>query len=128
MSRRPTTRLAALWIALFLLLSQGSDALGLHTCPLHSSARHQHTSAPEHATHAGGQHGAPQEGDDAQGPCTCVSACCPTAGGASAPQPVVSWRPLSVVETDAPLDAARSITPLRSPYLLPYAQAPPPVG
>lgn len=132
MRRRPTTRLAALWIALFFLLSQGSDALGLHSCPLHSSPEHQAAMGADagvHAAHMAGaaQHGSQQD-DDARAPCTCVGACCASAGSSSVPQPGVSWRPLLAVATVASLDATRSVALLRPPYLFPYAQAPPRVG
>jgi hypothetical protein len=128
--RRPTTRFAALLIALFFLLSQGSDALGLHACPLHSAPGHQAAGAVDAGTHAAhaSQHGAPHDGGDAEGSCNCVGVCSASAGGFSAPQPRVSWRPLLTIATAAPLDAARSIAPLRRPYLLPYGHAPPRIG
>ena len=124
---RLPSRVAALWLALLFLLSQGGDALATHRCPLHDGA--PAGAAGAHAGHhaAGAAHGG-QDGGEEQGRCTCVGDCCGSAGVAGSPEALVSLRP--VLTTAAPIaaEAESGARSLRRPYLLPYSQAPPPVG
>jgi hypothetical protein len=123
---RLPSRLAAVWLALLFLLSQGADGLGTHRCPLHEGAA---SDAGAHAAHHAGaaSHGAP-DGGEHEGPCTCVGDCCASAGIAGTPEASISWRPVLVTAPAAAIEPQLQVRSHRTPFLLPYSQAPPLVG
>ena len=130
MRPRFSSRVAALRLALLFLLSQGADALGTHRCALHDGAASQAgMAAGAHAAHhAGGGSRRVPDGGEEHGACTCVGDCCASAGVSGTPEAAVSWLPLLTTAAAPSLEAPPQVRSSRTPYLLPFAQAPPPVG
>lgn len=125
-------RLASLLLAaVFLLLGTG-EGFGRPHCPHHDGIPGAQAAAPTSmhmgghaATHAPEGH-APSHAE--HGACTCPGAC--LAGGATplpaeGPAFVAAWAPIQVrEETPEPAEHL----PGRTPYVLPFAHAPPRVG
>lgn len=128
---RPFRRLAALLGAMLVLLSGAGDALGAHACPHHAAI-----AAPDYAAAAGAErHGAhapharmpasapEHDGHDA---CTCGGVCPVSAG----PVPLAA-RALLHLPFELPYAAPAAhpdptgLPSRLTPYLLPFAQAPP---
>jgi hypothetical protein len=119
---RLLTYRASLLAGLAAFMSAGLvDAAGAHGCP-----HHDRTSSP--AAQAGGHMapGAAQEGTHhGGGPCTCVGGACTTAPvGLPQDRQADVRLAVDVVHGYAAV-AYRTRTPVRVPYLQPFANAPP---
>lgn len=121
MRRNPRLQTTAATLALLFLGALGTEAYGLHSCPLH----HHHPASPDRQAelHAGGD--AP-EGDVPLPICVCVGSC---HAGASAPVPSVGsagelLAPAPVLRVAA--GPRRETAPDRDAYFLPYPNGPPP--
>jgi hypothetical protein len=142
--RRTSLRVSALFLTVLFLATAARDALGLGACPHHygtpAGALHDSGGAA-HAGHAAGaeahhpavrgvaggdaslrEGGAPADHGDL---CTCIGVCHLTA---SAPLPgagVAEWQPVEPVAGNFTTPEAYVALPGPTPYLLPYATAPP---
>jgi hypothetical protein len=133
-NRTPPTRLAALLLAVLFLLSGVESAFGMVTCPHHDllaaggggHMMHQMAGHGGHGAHEkSGDHPTPHSG---QAPCTCQGAC-QMGSPAVVPTAAVSAPVASLVVVELPpISGEQLIAPRRSPFFLPYSQAPPRVG
>lgn len=142
MNQRPLTRLVGAIVALTFVAGLGADVYGLHQCPHHDHsgefgvvpdqgevagavAGTRPAPSADPGDHAVGPPAAPEDGPEPEGPCTCVGAC-----HASASTPVVAVPPVAVPAAGAAtrlsfFQPERQLPPNDSPYLLPFANAPP---
>ncbi len=119
------SRLASLLLAaVFLLLGVG-EGLGRPHCPHHDAVSAAHVPAAPADAHG---HGDAPADPAHPGGCTCPGPCLdgpPVHPPAEAPTFAAAWAPPRVRD-EAP--RSREILPGRTPYTLPYAQAPPTLG
>lgn len=119
---------------MLLLLSAAGDAFGAHACPHHAAI-----AAPGHAAAQGMEHGAadahrhhaaPDPADpgehDGHASCTCGGVCPVSTGPVPLPAPGILNLPLALPYAAPAAHPDPTGLPSRlTPYLLPFAQAPP---
>lgn len=124
-SRSLATRIAALGLALLFLLAQGADASGLHRCALHDGGAGM---GADHMMMAMGHGAGSHHESGSHPPCTCMGVCCAAAAVDLPPQQVASLEVVVTRIAAAVIETPPAVRLLRQPYLLPYGQAPPPLG
>ena len=117
---------AALGVGLAGFLAAGfSDVTGAHGCAHHDAMPLAAGAVADVADHAVEQADAPADTHHDGGPCTCVGGACAAASAFLAQSPPVDLRfSPDIVRSHAPA-RFHSRTPVREPYLQPFANAPP---
>jgi hypothetical protein len=119
-------RIVNLLVAGVFLSTVGGDTLGTHDCPHHDGlARHAAATPPVDMAGAHGGHADRDSSGSHDGPCTCVGQC-NVAGGLAVIGIRTAQLPRVATLTNA-VRRAPAAAPAKAPtpYLIPFANAPP---